>query len=120
MGGRQVGDEREFVTSDYFLPNDFVDQYANEVGPRAKQTVDPADPDDVELEPESGDPTDGDSVQHAAPCADNWKAAAGAERKRMWAIFDETGIFASSCRHGLILWLADMVRCGELWVHFKS
>ncbi|KIP01438.1 hypothetical protein PHLGIDRAFT_38684, partial [Phlebiopsis gigantea 11061_1 CR5-6] len=34
--------------------------------------------------------------------------------KRMWAIFEEAGIFACACRHGLILWLVDMVRSGEL------
>ncbi|KAL4259837.1 CxC1-like cysteine cluster associated with KDZ transposases domain-containing protein [Pleurotus pulmonarius] len=49
-----------------------------------------------------------------SPCADNWKAAAGNEKKHMWDIFDETGIFACACRHGMIVWLADMVRSGEL------
>ncbi|PCH43265.1 hypothetical protein WOLCODRAFT_47945, partial [Wolfiporia cocos MD-104 SS10] len=34
--------------------------------------------------------------------------------KKMWAIFDETGIFSSACRHRFILWLMDMVRSGEL------
>ncbi|KAL6307295.1 hypothetical protein BKA93DRAFT_815979 [Sparassis latifolia] len=32
----------------------------------------------------------------------------------MWGIFDETGISASACHHGMILWLADMVCSGEL------
>ncbi len=44
----------------------------------------------------------------------NWKAAAADETKKMWAIFDETGIFICVCRHGLILWITDMVRSGEL------
>ncbi|KAG6807975.1 hypothetical protein H0H92_005850, partial [Tricholoma furcatifolium] len=47
-------------------------------------------------------------------CTDNWKAAAKEENKRMWAIFSEAGIFASACRHGFILWLADMIASGEL------
>ncbi|OSD05539.1 hypothetical protein PYCCODRAFT_1362075, partial [Trametes coccinea BRFM310] len=34
-----------------------------------------------------------------------------------WGIFEETGIFASACRHGLILWLVDMIRCGESAKH---
>jgi hypothetical protein len=25
-------------------------------------------------------------------------------------------VFASACCHGFIIWLADMIRCGELWV----
>ena len=29
-------------------------------------------------------------------CASNWKAAVSMEKKRMWGVFDETGIFASS------------------------
>lgn len=49
-----------------------------------------------------------------AECVKNWKAAAKDENKKMWSIFDESGIFASACRHGFILWVADMVRSGEL------
>ena len=67
---------------------------------------------EVEDDGSEGDPTDG--TQAAGPCASHWKAAAADEKKRMWAIYDETGIFASACRHGLILWIADMVRSGEL------
>lgn len=33
---------------------------------------------------------------------------------RMWAIFEETGIFLALCRHGFSLVIADMVRSGEL------
>lgn len=47
-------------------------------------------------------------------CVKNWKAASADEKKKMWAMFEESGIFASACRHGCILWLADMVRSGEL------
>ena len=32
------------------------------------------------------------------------------------AIFEETGIYASACRHGFMLWICDMVRSGELYV----
>ncbi len=32
----------------------------------------------------------------------------------MWAVFNETGIFASACRHGQILWITDMIRSGKL------
>jgi hypothetical protein len=34
--------------------------------------------------------------------------------RKMWAIFDETGIFLALCRHGFALVIADMVRSGEL------
>ncbi|KAG2364871.1 hypothetical protein BDR07DRAFT_1278689 [Suillus spraguei] len=32
----------------------------------------------------------------------------------MWAIFDGTGIFIAACRHGIMLWYADMVKSGKL------
>lgn len=61
---------------------------------------------------QGGDPTDG--AVASSDCVKNWKAAAADEKKHTWSIFDETGIYASACRHGLILWLCDMVRSGEL------
>ncbi|TFY56323.1 hypothetical protein EVJ58_g7713 [Rhodofomes roseus] len=45
---------------------------------------------------------------------ENWKAASAEANKKMWGIFDETGIFASACQHGFILWLFDMVWSGKL------
>ena len=36
----------------------------------------------------------------------------------MWGIFDETGIFVAICCHGFILIAVDMVKSGELYVHF--
>ncbi|KAG6858673.1 hypothetical protein C0995_014805, partial [Termitomyces sp. Mi166 len=44
----------------------------------------------------------------------NWKVAAKEENKKMWAIFTESGIFASACCHGFILWICDMITSGEL------
>jgi hypothetical protein len=36
------------------------------------------------------------------------------ERKKMWQMFTETGIFVAVCRHGLLLLLCDMIQSGEL------
>lgn len=129
FGDRKAADVRVLEQSDYFLSRTFVDQFANEVksnnSHRHRQVrslgVDSEGDDDSGPEDESGgvqqggDPTDGagDSASH---CVANWKAAADDEKKRTWAIFDETGIYASACRHGLILWICDMVRSGELYV----
>ena len=60
-----------------------------------------------------GDPTDG-CPEGRSSCTRNWKAAQADDKKRSWGIFEENGIFASACPHGLILWLIDMVRSGEL------
>ena len=48
------------------------------------------------------------------PCADRWKNMKDEITKKMWGIFDETGIFLSLCRHGFSLVIADMVQSGEL------
>ena len=79
-----------------------------EDGEEEEEDVDDANAD------QGGDPTDG--AVASSDCVKNWKAAASDEKKRTWAIFDETGIYASACRHGLILWICDMVRSGELCV----
>ncbi|KAL7283095.1 hypothetical protein ACG7TL_002520, partial [Trametes sanguinea] len=128
-GCRSVGDMRVFVDSKYYLLSDFVERYADEVkGRQGQQHVavptdrdagepDAAEPDaadedgDETLHAGEGDPTDG-SVPSS--CTTNWKAAAAEDKKRMWGIFEECGIFACACRHGLILYIVDMVRSGEL------
>lgn len=122
-GNRQVGDTRMF-SSDYILPRTYVDSFANEVKSRPREPHVPVpegednslwvdDPgSDGNHDPTEGDPTDGDP--DLSSCASNWKAAAADEKKRTWAIFDETGVFVAACSHGFVLWLVDMVRSGEL------
>ncbi|KAI0350003.1 hypothetical protein OH77DRAFT_1576588 [Trametes cingulata] len=128
-GKRSTADKREF-DSDYFLPHEFADRYANDVKSRRRGTQPKAplvphttddngsedEPDESDEEEsrgggEGGDPTD--SNVEISSCAKNWKAAAADEKKHMWGVFEETGIFASACRHGIILWVVDMVRSGE-------
>lgn len=33
--------------------------------------------------------------------------------RKMWGVFDESGIFMSACRHGFLLLIADMVQSDE-------
>ncbi|KAH9847481.1 hypothetical protein C2E23DRAFT_741522 [Lenzites betulinus] len=122
--GRSSGDPRTF-DSDYFLPRSYVAEFANEVKARQQQKKPDlmddvhdtgSDSDDPPAPGEStaeGDPTDG-ALENITPCASHWKAASADANKRMWGVFEETGIFACCCRHGIILWLTDMVRSGEL------
>ncbi len=81
--GRQRGDARIFQ-SDYILPRDFVDQYANEVPSRQRQSKpdlpndDDHDHDDAASFPgvdNGGYPTDGAADHSSTPCASNWTAA---------------------------------------------
>ncbi len=47
-------------------------------------------------------------------CAERWRNAGPEARKKMFALFATTGIFACLCRHGQVLVLCDMIRSGEL------
>ena len=128
VGGRAAADTRLFTDSDYFLPRAFVDRYANEVTSRRTHrhreitTGDSDDESDTDTPPGSLDSTEGDATdgmqegerREIDQCVKHWKAAASDEKKRSWAIFDENGIYASACRHGMVLWVADIVRSGEL------
>jgi Kyakuja-Dileera-Zisupton transposase len=38
----------------------------------------------------------------------------------MFAMFDESGIFLTACRHGFVLLVCDMIQSGELSVSFYS
>jgi hypothetical protein len=135
VGNHTIADKRVFEDSDYFISQEYVNQFVDEV--KAQKNTRNSDGDvaepateqgaeqggivteaAAELPSDGGDPTDG--AEGPVPCADNWKAAAADDAKRMWALFDETGVFAAACRHGFILWVADMVRSGELYVRFFS
>ncbi|KAI0667165.1 hypothetical protein C8Q78DRAFT_932730, partial [Trametes maxima] len=113
LGGRKVGDTHVFEESDYYISKADVDKFANEVkSTQLPPRRPPEDSSSGAQEPE-GDPTDGATGVDSS-CTKNWKAAQSDDKKRSWDVFEETGIFASACRHGLILWIIDMVRSGEL------
>jgi hypothetical protein len=48
-------------------------------------------------------------------CDSRMKAAGPDAKKKMFALFEATGIFACFCRHGHMLTSCDMVRSGELY-----
>ncbi|KAI0749268.1 hypothetical protein C8Q80DRAFT_1269169 [Daedaleopsis nitida] len=128
IGDRNIADTREFVDSDYYLLSDYVDRYKDEV----KNTRECAHARGEDIIEDDGDGTwsdeEGEPGEHKGEgpadfagaadmlreCTKNWKSAVRDETKKMWGVFDETGIFAAACRHGFILWIIDMVRSGEL------
>ena len=109
IGSREIGDQRCFSESDYYIPVEEVDGWAGETGSPDLEVSS----DDHEADGDDAAEQDGDEGIDPDPCAHNWKAAQSDSKKRMWGIFAETGLFASACRHGFILWVADMVRSGE-------
>lgn len=111
---RNVGDARQFDDSDLFLDNKFVDSFKDEVRRPTQATVKVDDEEAIIGNDEGYITEPGDQLLES--CASNWKAAASTEKKRMWGVFEETGIFACACPHGFVLWLADMIQSGELCV----
>lgn len=63
---------------------------------------------------DEGSPVDG--LTEATPCTDRWKNLSDDQSKRMWGVFEETGVFVAACRHGVVMQLCDMIRSGELCV----
>ena len=59
-----------------------------------------------------GSPIDG--LDEDTPCTTRWANLASDSLKKMWGIYDETGIFIGTCRHGMVFAMCDMVRSGEL------
>ena len=47
-------------------------------------------------------------------CVERWKANADDSKKGMFDCFEQSGIFAAVCNHGLTIIACDMVRSGEL------
>ncbi|KAI9057445.1 hypothetical protein FKP32DRAFT_1615289 [Trametes sanguinea] len=115
FGDREVADTREFTESDYFLPTVFVDEFKDEVKNAGAAAPDTRE--DEDLDSDAGGNDTSEDGQELNSCTHNWKAAARDEDKKMWGIFDESGIFACACRHGFVLWISDMIKSGELAKH---
>ncbi|KAF8814021.1 hypothetical protein BYT27DRAFT_7071949, partial [Phlegmacium glaucopus] len=114
LGKHQTADLRVFSESDYYIPTEEVDKYASEVRARDVPIGGIDDTPANDIENSTGDPTDGAENTVIDGCVHNWKAAQTDSKKKSWEMFEENGIFASACCHGLLLWIVDMVRSGEL------
>ncbi|EJD33722.1 hypothetical protein AURDEDRAFT_177197 [Auricularia subglabra TFB-10046 SS5] len=102
--------------SDYRIPPEEVDLCADEVRRRVvpkkkKQDTEPDAPAFVTLN-ESGEP--GDDAPTPSLCAHRWKNAKAEHHKIAPGMYTQTGGFVSMCRHGVVLWFAEMIRSGEL------
>ncbi|KAJ2930712.1 hypothetical protein H1R20_g6388, partial [Candolleomyces eurysporus] len=73
-----------------------------------------AEPTDSQLNEDEPVTMDDSTVEDTVKeCVKNWKVAQSDTWKKTVGIFDETGWFASACRHGIILWVTDMIQSGE-------
>ncbi|KAH7904631.1 hypothetical protein BJ138DRAFT_1138490 [Hygrophoropsis aurantiaca] len=82
------------VGGDRYISRDVVDKFAKDA---------------------PGDDMMDESTDHDNPCAGRcWKNMKDDQTKKMWGVFDESGVFVAVCRHGFCLLIADMVKSGEL------
>ncbi|EJD44456.1 hypothetical protein AURDEDRAFT_65269, partial [Auricularia subglabra TFB-10046 SS5] len=89
--------------SDYRIPPEEIDLCANEVQRRAPAFITLAEP---------GEP--GDDAPSPSLCAHRWKNAKAEHHKIAPGMYTQTGSFVIVCRHGFVLWFAEMLHSGEL------
>ncbi|KAG1744784.1 hypothetical protein EDB19DRAFT_1826928 [Suillus lakei] len=90
--------------SDYWIDQATVNTFQNEV--RAQTSNHPRQDDwgDVPSEMEGSE----------FRCTDRWRNAGPEQHKKMFTVFDESGIFIAACRHRFVLLACNMVWSGEL------
>jgi hypothetical protein len=109
---------KRMFDSEFFLPRCFVDGLKDEVGSHtAPQKVDKRLPNLVESEDGLAFP-EGKEDDH---CGGNWKAANLKELlPATKEVFDQTGVFACLCWHGVVEFLMEFVQSGEKYVSVCS
>ena|ERR1700747_2351643 len=104
-------DERTF-SSNLFLSRDFVNSFKDDVkshsaAERAQRATSTA----VALEGGSTVPKD----ENDNRCGRDWKAATAKELPPVSkAAFEQTGVFACVCRHGIVEFLIEFVQSAEM------
>lgn len=96
LDGSGHTDDRKF-SSPYLIPRSKVNEFSDDV-----QTQSSSSQSDTTLLPDD-----------FVPCTDNW-AAAHAISEETTKVFEQTGIFLTACRHGIVESIIEMIRSGEL------
>ena len=92
--------DRRIFPSTYMISRADVDTFKNDVRMRPGQR--------------------GNTEHHdGGGCADTWQAASAVDEDTV-KLFEQTGIFLSACRHGIILTCAEMLHSGELYVFERN
>ncbi|KAG1764331.1 hypothetical protein EDD22DRAFT_979071 [Suillus occidentalis] len=106
-------DDSRRPRSDYWIGRDAVDKFKDEVRSRTPydQALDKNDKVDDWEDVHDDQEVPGEAVFH---CTARWRNAGPEQRKKMFSVFDESGIFIAACRHRFVLVACDMIRSGEL------
>ena len=91
--------DRRIFPSTYMISRTEVDMFKDDVRTRPGQR--------------------GNAEHREGGCADTWQAATAVDEDTV-KVFEQTGIFLSACRHGIILTCAEMLRSGELYVSERN
>ncbi len=103
-------DERNF-DSKFFLSHSFVDSFKDEVKSHAAAWRAEKNPSNVV---KTGDGFVVPEGKHDDRCGSNWKAATSKELPpASKETFEQTGVFACLCRHGIVEFLIEFVQSGE-------
>ncbi|KAI6010143.1 hypothetical protein BKA83DRAFT_4467612 [Pisolithus microcarpus] len=93
--------------SDYWLDDRYVDRFKYETQSRLNH--------DNDVDNWQNPPADADAdIPTSFTCVERWRNAGPEQRKRMFSMFHESGIFIASCRHRFVLLACNMVKSGEL------
>ena len=97
--------------SKYFLPRSFVDSFKDEVGSHATARKAGNTLLNVVQSEDGFAFLEGDGDDR---CGNNWKAATSKELPPATKeVFEQTGVFACLCRHGIVEFLMEFVQSGE-------
>ena len=112
LRGAGSTDTRVFKSS-YFLSRKAVDVFKDEIKSRAQQFQGRSG---QQLPSVSKDKVcDDNGLLDESDCTTNWKAAHVTELGKGAAeVFDQMGIFASLCQHGIVEWVTEIIWSGEL------
>ncbi|KAG1723087.1 hypothetical protein EDD22DRAFT_982950 [Suillus occidentalis] len=91
--------------NDYWIDTCDVDRFKDEVKTRERDTNDD-NWEDERIAAEGTTP--------AFSCINQWRNAGPETRKKMFSVFDESGIFIAACRHRSVILACDMIQSGEL------
>ena len=93
----EAGDTCSLNNSNYFLSNTYVNSFKNEIHYLIQMDIKQGPKDETNTGDEGYiTETDGPQLKN---CTFNWKAATLMGKRKMWRVFDETGIFASIYFH---------------------
>ncbi|KAG1719913.1 hypothetical protein EDB19DRAFT_1898598 [Suillus lakei] len=95
--------------TDYWISRDIVDKFKDEV--KLRTALDNNNnPDDWEDIHKDGE------VPGEIPfnCTARWRHAGPEQCKKIFAVFEESGVFVAACHHRFVLVVCDMIQSGEL------